>query len=540
MVIGLSCADNNPVSESDGDSEILLRVEFDDNKISSGNLQKVTTITTVTVTVTGPGMDTITENLTISGNTASGNISVPKGDDRRFVLTGRDQSNIIQFEGENSADIINNTETVNITVSYFPPNPVDFNISNVTTTTADVSWTASTAPDFDFYRLLLSTSNPPDPSNDGILDISDINTTSANITGMTPNTTYFYQIIVVDTELIFDDATPVKGFATALPFPPPVNFVISNITTTTADVDWEMSSAGLFSFYRLLVSTSNPPDTNNDGILDVFDITSTSANITGMTPNTNYFVSLIVVDTDNEFDTGTPVKNLHTAEETTVFYDDDGFETTLTAFFANSRMAVRFTPPEYPCYIKSILLYLTDNSGLDDNYRLVIMAPTLDDDVFFSETLTTTAGTVWKTLDPTWNNRDEGTISGGDFWAGIEYVNSGNPNWPRIGLDETSDAGRAEFRFMSWGPLPFFGNLGIRAIVEVGGGSSQTIVLMPTGIATPNLSSAGKEIKANLNRTVTVRSNRVLRESKPVKHNYDTPVVGTDGPRKGSLKSRRD
>lgn len=215
VLLGLSCSEKNPIFEIEGNSLVQLQITFEQIGSQFTPLAKIATVTKVVITVTGEDMSTVTEDLEVDleTGTATGKVKVPKGDSRTFQVDGIDGNDINQFSGSTTQDIEKDIETVEIDVHWITPDPVDFTISNVTSTTADVSWTASNSPDFSFYRILVSTSQPLDPNNDGVLDISDLNSTNASLYNLSSNTTYYVSIIVIDTELLYDGY--VKSFTTA-------------------------------------------------------------------------------------------------------------------------------------------------------------------------------------------------------------------------------------------------------------------------------------------------------------------------------------
>jgi trimeric autotransporter adhesin len=65
-----------------------------------------TTITSLTVQVTGPGIaEPLMANLAVSGTSATGTLEVPAGTDRRFVVRGYDASGILIYQGEKTASV---------------------------------------------------------------------------------------------------------------------------------------------------------------------------------------------------------------------------------------------------------------------------------------------------------------------------------------------------------------------------------------------------------------------------------------------------
>lgn len=202
VFILLSCEKNitNPAQES----AIQIQVAFDTDSFGLDALGKIASITSVSVTVTGPEMDQVVQDLSFNSGTgtASGTVEVPKGSDRLFKVEGKDSRKIIQFSGSATKDINGDNESVSITVAWIVPDPVSLTINEIRSTSVVLSWNATNAPDFGFYRILISNQLPLNPSNDNVGDdITDrTNTTDWRITGLFPITKYYVAVVVVDTE----------------------------------------------------------------------------------------------------------------------------------------------------------------------------------------------------------------------------------------------------------------------------------------------------------------------------------------------------
>lgn len=377
----------DPLSGDQGVSVVELQVSFGENAthLAADGLAREETVTEVTVTVTGPDMDDVTEALEVDldNNTATGSVEVPKGDSRSFQVEGKDESGIIQFSGSATQDITKDSETVGIKVFWIPPDAVDVTVSNIGATSVDVTWTESQAEDFYLYRILISTSASLNADEDRLGD-------------------------------------------------------------------------------------------------DIYDRTSTGVSISGLTANTRYYIAVLVVDTElwysGSLDYGTQqsiVKDFTTAQEWVLTYDDGNFESALRGLQEGNQLLVLFACPSYPCYIRSIWLYLNDESGQDGNYRLVIFDSNRSGIFRTEDPLDTTPGETWVGWNPVWADREDGTIES-DFYAGIEYARTSDNNWPFVGFDESSNSQRSYFVDSdgNWSLLDdygFFGNLGIRAAVETGG-----------------------------------------------------------------------
>ncbi len=215
MIILTACSNIDPISSNSDVSQVALQIHFAGSNNKLLKPEKMLEILKIQVTVTGTDMNDIQQELVKNGNTAAGTFEIPKGKNRTFKVEGLDGNNRVQFDGTQTSDLNQDTENITITVAWITPPPVTVTISNITATSVDVSWTASTEPDFAFYRVLLDTSQPLSANDDGKKDITNPNSTSLKITGLNSSTQYYLAIVVVDTESRYNENTTAKEFTTA-------------------------------------------------------------------------------------------------------------------------------------------------------------------------------------------------------------------------------------------------------------------------------------------------------------------------------------
>ena len=203
IITTLSCSREFP-NAVDTDSRVVFNVRIMNNiqSISGmGPLLKPMVITRVSVTVQGSGMTTISKDLEQSGDTFTGTLDVPKGKSRNFQISALDANNIVQYDGSAVRDIEKDRETVDISVSAIYPDPVTLEITSMSAVSISLSWGQSQADDFSFYRITRSTSSTPhDVNADMYIDIDSRGATTFVDSGLTPNTTYYYTVWVVDSE----------------------------------------------------------------------------------------------------------------------------------------------------------------------------------------------------------------------------------------------------------------------------------------------------------------------------------------------------
>jgi bacillolysin len=161
-----------------------------------------------------------------------------------------------------------------------PPSvPGNLTASNITQTSADLSWTASTDnTGVTGYNVYID-------------DVLNGNTTNLNypLTGLAPNTTYNIKVTSLDAAA--NESDPATTSVTTLPLdtqPPsvPTNLTASNITQNSADLTWNASSDNVgVTAYNIYVNGS-------------LDGTSTNASysLSGLSPNTTYSVGVSALD----------------------------------------------------------------------------------------------------------------------------------------------------------------------------------------------------------------------------------------------------
>ncbi|GAA4275881.1 hypothetical protein GCM10022259_06050 [Aquimarina mytili] len=178
-----------------------------------------------------------------------------------------------------------------------PTEPGSLATSNITQSTIDLNWNASTdnvgVTGYDIYQ--------------GNAIITTVTTTSYQVTGLTPNTAYSFRVKAKDAagnESDFSNtanATTLSQTDTQAPTAPN-GLVASNVTQTTADLNWN-------------ASTDNVGVTGYDvyqGTNVIATTTNTSYQVTGLSPNTNYSFSVRAEDAAGNESNASNVVNITT------------------------------------------------------------------------------------------------------------------------------------------------------------------------------------------------------------------------------------
>ncbi len=164
-----------------------------------------------------------------------------------------------------------------------PTVPASLVAANVTDTSADLSWTASTdnvgVTGYDIYQ-------------DGVLLASTTTATNYNVTGLTAETAYAFTVTANDAAgntSVASNAANVTTTASPDTQAPtaPASLVAANITDTSADLSWTVSAdnVGVTGY-----------DIYQDGVLLASTTTATNYNVTGLTAETAYAFTVTAND----------------------------------------------------------------------------------------------------------------------------------------------------------------------------------------------------------------------------------------------------
>jgi chitodextrinase/uncharacterized Ntn-hydrolase superfamily protein len=183
-----------------------------------------------------------------------------------------------------------------------PTAPTNLTASNTTTSTTDLSWTASTdnvgVTGYDVYE--------------GVGVIGTTAGTSFNVTGLTPSTNYSFTLVAKDAA--GNESPPSNAVAVTTDDPPdteaptvPTNLTANNTTTTSTDLSWT-------------ASTDNVGVTGYDvyeGMAVIGSTATTSFNVTGLTPSTNYSFTVVAKDAAGNESTASAPLVVSTLDDTT-------------------------------------------------------------------------------------------------------------------------------------------------------------------------------------------------------------------------------
>ena len=181
-----------------------------------------------------------------------------------------------------------------------PTTPSNLSTSNITLTTVDLSWTASTDNvGVTAYEIFQGTSS-----------LGEVTGTTASITGLTAATTYTFSVKAKDAAGNVSAAsntvnvTTLSDVDTEAPTIPS-NLSTSNITKTTVDLSWTASTDNVgVTAYEIFQGASS-----------IGEVTGTTANITGLTAATTYTFSVKAKDAAGNVSAASNTVNITTLSD---------------------------------------------------------------------------------------------------------------------------------------------------------------------------------------------------------------------------------
>ncbi|MDD2297287.1 MAG: FISUMP domain-containing protein [Sphaerochaetaceae bacterium] len=185
-------------------------------------------------------------------------------------------------------------KTFTTNVEQTLPTVTTGDISNITTTTADCSGnvTSDGGSSVTARGVCWSTSENPTTSDSKTTNGTGLGTYTSNITGISPNTTYYVRAYATNAKgTAYGEQ---KTFTTNAEQTTPTVTTgeITNITTTTADCSGNVTSDGGSSVTARGVCwrTSENPTTSDSKTTDGTGVGDFTSNLTGLSPSTTYYV----------------------------------------------------------------------------------------------------------------------------------------------------------------------------------------------------------------------------------------------------------
>ena len=186
------------------------------------------------------------------------------------------------------------------TLSLPPSDPLSLTAITATPSLIQLSWVnggGSTAG----YRIAYRTgSDPGDCLTGTVINENDISATTYQISGLSPNTTYYFRLCAVNTNPTPDVSVGISATATtylALP-PDPAALSATVVSPSEIDLSWS-SGGGTTAGYRIAYKNSFfPGDCSTGTVINESTVSGTSYNVTGLSPNTQYYFLVCAINTN--------------------------------------------------------------------------------------------------------------------------------------------------------------------------------------------------------------------------------------------------
>jgi hypothetical protein len=182
-----------------------------------------------------------------------------------------------------------------ITVITIPPPPTATAPTNVTSSSFNANWNASSGATG--YRLDVSTTSSF--SNPSTIDVG--NNLSRAMTGLSPSTTYYYRVRAYNTAGTSGNSNPVSVTTLAAIPAPPIANAATNVTSNSFTANWNSSTGA--TGYRLDVSTSS--SFSNFSTIDAGN--NLSHVVTGLSSNTTYYYRVRAYNAAGSSGNSTPI-----------------------------------------------------------------------------------------------------------------------------------------------------------------------------------------------------------------------------------------
>lgn len=198
---------------------------------------------------------------------------------------------------ESAPSNVANVTTLDPPDTEAPTVPTDLAASNITLTSLDLSWTASTdnvgVTEYDVFE--------------GVNLVGSTAGTTLNVTGLSPATLYTFTVVAKDAAGNESDASApldVTTLSDTTPPSAPTNLTAANTTQTSTDLSWD-------------ASTDNVGVTDYDvyqGAVVIGNTSNTNFNVTGLTAATSYAFTVVARDAEGNQSAASNVANVTTLD----------------------------------------------------------------------------------------------------------------------------------------------------------------------------------------------------------------------------------
>jgi len=215
-------------------------------------------------------------------------------------------------------------------ITCVPPDNV--NVTPTTPGLATATWDISDSTNSMAYVYVYSTSDTP-PTDDDLYYSKPPNVTSAQITGLSDGTTYYFWIRTVCTATTTSEWSNVASFTTlpAVACSPPGNVSVTPNSPGYATATWDIPDNSISTAYYYLYTTSSTPPVDDEIYYNSVSPDVTSVEISGLSGGTTYYFWIKTVCTATKSSEWSTLASFTTplCINTTIPYYED-FESVVT------------------------------------------------------------------------------------------------------------------------------------------------------------------------------------------------------------------
>ncbi len=243
----ISCTSDQPFDKI---AKVTIQIPLPETD-NLKSTKSISAVAGVTVTVTTGDEILAEEELSVSGNTASGTVVISPGENITFTVEARDEEDIVQWQGSTTLDVVDDF-AVDLVLEPILPMATVLQASKAENS-VNLSWTQSSDNDFGRYELHRSASE--NDLGDNLYSTTAIDETQFNDTLIVEGQSFFYTLIVFDTE-DFSASSNVAQVDLPIIYPMPISlFLISN-DSNRVRLSWTQNTDNDFAGYELQRSLS--------------------------------------------------------------------------------------------------------------------------------------------------------------------------------------------------------------------------------------------------------------------------------------------
>ena len=180
-----------------------------------------------------------------------------------------------------------------LALTYSGPDPPDGLTANtVSSTEVDLSWTAPSGDLAVGYNVYEGTS--PGGESSTPVNSASVTGTTFSVTGLSPGTTYYFEVTAVDAGGTASDFSTEASATTTNGPDPPTGLTANTVSSTEVDLSWTAPSGVPAVGYNVYEGTS--PGGESSTPVNSAPVTGTTFPVTGLSGGTTYYFEVTAVD----------------------------------------------------------------------------------------------------------------------------------------------------------------------------------------------------------------------------------------------------